>query len=211
MFCQCARKPSHTQASLRLTERTSSAIRPALESLDCSSWPTSDILGGKHKRLRALVTAAARKWLLNMFKSNIMCHSWADNLIRAACVLSGSCCSAPFLTQHQKIKKGVYGTSHSEVVGDHLITRHLLLWVQLCRGGKNHPDIASLVCYALLHAAVFVGFSCVWREAFARRASLSNKNLCRAGPVSAARRHFEYSILFVSQLSSAPCQHAFNE
>lgn len=78
-------------------------------------------------------------------------------------------------------------------------------------GGKNHPDIASLVCYALLHAAVFVGFSCVWKEAFARRASLSNKNLCRAGPVSVARRHFEYSIIFVSQLSSAPCQHVFNE
>lgn len=31
---------------------------------------------------------------------------------------------------------------------------------------QNRPDIASFVCYALLHVAVFVGFSCVWKEAF---------------------------------------------
>lgn len=50
-FCQSYRKPSHTRASLRFTERTSSAIHPALVSLHRSSWLMSDILRGKHKLL----------------------------------------------------------------------------------------------------------------------------------------------------------------
>lgn len=70
----------------------------------------------------------------------------------------------------------------SEITSSHGTCFYESSWV----GKKmNHPDIASFVCYALLHAAVFVGFSCVWKEAFARRTWLSNK-LCRARPVSSA-------------------------
>lgn len=44
----------------------------------------------------------------------------------------------------------------------------------------------------------------LWASAVFGRRPLQDGNLCRAGPVSAARGHFEYSLLFVNRLNCHP-------
>lgn len=90
--------------------------------------------------------------------------------------MSGVCCFA-HLAWRSTEKTLVYGTSHEKVLHDNLSTWHLLLWVQLGFKKTKHPDIASFVCYALLHVSVFVGFSWVWNKTFAGHALSSTKKI----------------------------------
>lgn len=186
VLCQSYRKHNHTHIVGLSANRVHFLRRPfrawfALLLIWTNVW----LFRKKTQTPLSACHAGAQKWLLNVSKSRIMCHSWADNPVRATFVLSGMSCFAHCLTQHQK-KRNMFMARlikrWSESTSLHSTCFYESSWVSK----KKLPDIASFVCYVLLHVAA----GCSWKEAFARRASLSN-NVCREWPISWAKTHFQ--------------------